>query len=560
MALVTAVIFAPFALIYIDPHHDGIMLKPALDVLSGQVLFRDTFSQYGPLTTYLQAVALMVSPTLAALRLLTVIAYAGSAGLFYLTWRGFLPRSLALVASGIFILVAPFYHPEWAMIPWSSTLALFFQAVAMLAFVRIVAGERGAYWAWMVGIGCAGTFWCRQPVGIALMGSLAVIGVALHMTGWRTAAGNGSRLWGRVAMGFGVITVLILGHLAIQGAAGAWWEQNILWPRRWAAGDAGVTFGAFARFFLSTNSALILAGVILAVFLPDCVRRFYRALPRWVNLGWLGLCFAAYLALGATLRANLLIEIGGWRMVILAVLLVQAFWVVLQAFRRGKAPSDPNYYQVAAMSGLVLASVAQVYPVACANHVFWALAPGFGLFVYFIHRNLRCEPALLVVSMLALLSPAIYEKYNWGIYKLSLPYVTLEQPAVLAGMKVAPSFAGYINNVQRIIAVILQGNPEQKVILYGDDALYLTWFKNRENPSPYYVSWRRLGGPEHEKARWEFLIREKPVVILNGANAVALKAIPVDYRLVLHEPHLALRIMVPAHVAPQLTEVQIQLD
>ncbi|MCS6273708.1 MAG: hypothetical protein H2169_05070, partial [Opitutus sp.] len=57
IALVAGLIFYPFAAIGVDSHHDGIMLKPAMDVLSGQVLFRDTFSQYGPLTTYFQALA-----------------------------------------------------------------------------------------------------------------------------------------------------------------------------------------------------------------------------------------------------------------------------------------------------------------------------------------------------------------------------------------------------------------------------------------------------------------------------------------------------------------------
>ena len=41
-----------------DWHHDGILFKPAIDVASGLSLFRDTFSQYGALTTYLHATAL----------------------------------------------------------------------------------------------------------------------------------------------------------------------------------------------------------------------------------------------------------------------------------------------------------------------------------------------------------------------------------------------------------------------------------------------------------------------------------------------------------------------
>src|SRR3954470_22772839 len=70
----------------VDPHHDGIMLKPALDVLAGQTLFRDTFMQYGALTTYLQALALWIQPTLMSLRALTLLAHAVALLFLYAAW------------------------------------------------------------------------------------------------------------------------------------------------------------------------------------------------------------------------------------------------------------------------------------------------------------------------------------------------------------------------------------------------------------------------------------------------------------------------------------------
>jgi hypothetical protein len=85
LALATGLIFAPLASIGVSQHHDGIMLKPALDVLSGQILFRDTFTQYGPLTTGLHVLALWIEPSLLSMRLLTVVAYAG--GLFFFLSR-----------------------------------------------------------------------------------------------------------------------------------------------------------------------------------------------------------------------------------------------------------------------------------------------------------------------------------------------------------------------------------------------------------------------------------------------------------------------------------------
>ena len=52
--LVTVAAFLPPAMRGIDSHHDGFMLKCAMDVFSGQTIHKDTFTQYGVLSTYLQ--------------------------------------------------------------------------------------------------------------------------------------------------------------------------------------------------------------------------------------------------------------------------------------------------------------------------------------------------------------------------------------------------------------------------------------------------------------------------------------------------------------------------
>ena len=87
LASLLAWMLVPIARLGVDPHHDGIILKTALDVLSGQVLFRDTFNQYGALSAYLHALALRVSPTLYSMQIMTVGAYAVSLIFFYGIWR-----------------------------------------------------------------------------------------------------------------------------------------------------------------------------------------------------------------------------------------------------------------------------------------------------------------------------------------------------------------------------------------------------------------------------------------------------------------------------------------
>ena len=58
----------------VDPHHDGLMLKSAMDVAAGRVVFRDSFNQYGLLTPLLQGAAVrFFGAEIIVLRLLTVL-------------------------------------------------------------------------------------------------------------------------------------------------------------------------------------------------------------------------------------------------------------------------------------------------------------------------------------------------------------------------------------------------------------------------------------------------------------------------------------------------------
>src|SRR6185295_18943843 len=99
---------------------------------TGQTLFRDTFSQYGPLTTYLHVLALHVfGGGLAAVRLGTLWAYVLTGGILVATWRLLMPHSLVLCAFAVWLMMAPFP----AMVPWSSVYALVFQSLSLLFLV-----------------------------------------------------------------------------------------------------------------------------------------------------------------------------------------------------------------------------------------------------------------------------------------------------------------------------------------------------------------------------------------------------------------------------------------
>src|SRR5260221_5007561 len=170
-AIVLLALLLPMACIGVDAHHDGVMFKPALDVYSGQVLFRDSFSQYGLLSSYLQAAALGIEPTLRCIRLLNVAGYVVTLVFLYAAWRVILPRSLLVVACILFILFIPVYERNymsgdfWMLLPWSSVFSMMFQSVGLYALFRVIQSQQPERWSIVLGMACACAFWCRLPVG-----------------------------------------------------------------------------------------------------------------------------------------------------------------------------------------------------------------------------------------------------------------------------------------------------------------------------------------------------------------------------------------------------------
>jgi hypothetical protein len=547
LAVLAGCAFYPFASLRCDAHHDGIMLKPALDVLSGQVLFRDTFTQYGPLTTYLQAAALAIEPKLLSLRLLAAAAQAGALGFLYLAWRTVLPRPVGLVAATLFIVWPMFYFPLFVMLPWSSTLALFFQSIALLALVRLVAGESSAPWGWLLGIGCACTFWCKQPVGGFLtIGALDCAGV-LWLAGW-TPKDGWLKTLGRVAAGGAVVSGLVLGHLAIHGAVGAWWEQNIVWPRSWAAGAGESLFGGFVHHLVWSSESLIPLIVLVVIFIPGMVRRVYAGLPRWVEwIWWPLLCVAYWSGADRWVKMGLVQLPRGWSLLVVALacgLMILLAGRALWSRMTGR-PLETGFHLIVAVTAVALCSLPQLYPMMSANHIFWAVAPGIGVLIYVVYRVSGMGARECALGLLLVLTIIIYDRYRWGLFTATQPFVRVENPAVLSGLRVGASQAEALNRVDVVVEKNLAAEPGVEVILYGDDALYLSFFNNRENPSPYYASWAGLLKDEDVARRRDFVTTRRPVVLVNGSGLVELKSLPGDYRPVLFEAELGLKIFLP---------------
>lgn len=224
--LLTFGIVGALSVLRVDPHHDGVMLKPACDVASGRTLFRDTFTQYGALTTWAQALAVKIAGKhLLALRLQTALTYGLIAVLMWLIYSRFLPNYLATFSCLAWLFSCYFFlnYPGMFILPWSTLFAVCSALLGLYLLLRFLeSGSRRALFA--SGLVTALTFWFKVNYGGAsFLAALLFLGVLLLREDRRRAAAALAVFLG------GCLTVhaFFICWLAAQGSLRDFWLQSV---------------------------------------------------------------------------------------------------------------------------------------------------------------------------------------------------------------------------------------------------------------------------------------------------------------------------------------------
>jgi hypothetical protein len=516
--LVTFFIFYPFALTGVDAHHDGVMLKPALDVLSGKVLFKETFTQYGALTTYLQALFLGIfGATLKVLKISTVFMYALSSATLFMCWRLFLPLSLSLLASLFWILLAPFYDSSFIMLPWSSVYALFFQALALYFLIlTFKKEERFGIYAILSGISCALVFLCRQPVGFftfaAIFGSLSLqlVFPVSREAGWK----RGARSLAFASIGFGGILLLFLIQLKLVHAEKDWYFQTVLWPRMWLHGIAGRKVGrVLASLLTGKELGLQVLCWITAFILPLQAVRWIKRVNwiKWALLAYYSLAFTYLYRAGLDWR-GLFGNFWGWVSAVpIGVCAFFLFQLAKLIYQRRQM--DPMKLAAISACSICLASWLQYFPVTCVRHVFWGISPAIGIFVYAVYELSGRKAALVLLGLICFLSP-------FGLQKLQMAQTSFAQPAsrltglpVLEGMNVSPAEAEDWQKLIQALSAYTQENPKMTLLLEGSDPLYAALLPNLQNPGPFFMYWG-IPIPDEIERRTRFIDEYQPLLFI----------------------------------------------
>lgn len=459
--VLTLIVASLFSTIAVDPHHDGIMLKPALDVANGKTLFKDTFTQYGALTTLLQAMAIKIfGEYLITIKLLTAFFYAMISILLWVIWSRFIPKWLCTLSCIIWLFLAPYY--ELIFYPWSSVYALFFLLLSAYFFV-VFLEKRSEIFLFLSGFSAALAFWSRQPVGIFLYAALVFIICSLFLllkTNYKKMIRN--------------VGILTLGYISV-----------------------------FAGFFiwLIVNDALrdwYLQSIKLAHEFPKLIGRQFSLKLLFTSLFPQNLSFI-------------------WSLFPIVCLLVLPK-LLINVWSKQKFTAEETI--VFALLFVSFASWLQYYPVTCIRHTYWAAAPMIGILSYFIwstlsYKNTLYRSLAILVVLFLLFHADIGARFKYANAKLKQDYVQINTPSIFTGMQMTKYDVSFFGRISNTINRYLENHPKTNLITIGTDALYLTLSKNNENFHPVYVSWDIINAtiyPDYPEKLNNYIKNNKPLI------------------------------------------------
>jgi hypothetical protein len=433
--ILTVVISGYFSAIGADPHHDGILIKPAIDVASGKMLFRDTFTQYGALTTLVQAASLLVfGKYLIVIKLLTAFFYGLISIVLYGILKNILPKSLAFTTLIIWILIAPYYLTTF--LAWSSVYALFFQLLGTLLLIRSFKKKSNKY-VFLSGVSIALTFWCRQSVGAIIV--LSVVAFYIYLLIFRQMNRNTFKknLYSFLAGNISVHAIFFL-WLIVNHALGDWWQQSIVFV---------IVFARWTNEFFGSNPR-----TFLSILFPDSVSL--------ISI-WSVLPITSIIVFLRNMKNKTIVLLS---------------FVGLASWHQYYPSPDAQHTYWSATLMLVL-FVLCLYQIIRDFFIRRFRIPG------------HMAQYLVIIFCILFFRPDIAYRINMAANKMNAVHYFIDQPAVLRHIALSKNEADFYEDAFLQIEKYFLDFPDGNVITTGRNALYLTFDLRIKNFNPMYVNW-----------------------------------------------------------------------
>lgn len=445
----------------VNPHHDGVILAPAIAVAEGKTPNLDVFSQYGFLIPYIQGVWLRLTGiTLLNLRILTLIEVLATAIILYFVLRDHIGSLVAHLVSCAWIVSYPHLLP---FLPWPSVTSTLFLVSAITSLSRIRAGNR--HRAKLIYIAflflCLATLVRPQTAIIAF-----VVGIYFLGDTGKSVRLLSTRVLILAAFPLAIITLAISNNFF-----GDYMSQSILWASS-NYGSLGFTIRGLAELFVT---CFVGGAGFLALKISLHPDRKIIATSIWLMLAVLCVLLLRYFTwtykdfpyFAVKHPKVLLADIG---LNSINTLSFVAFLVLIAGiFKMGRVKILQTSLQMDAPELIVILSgftILQLYPATDPLH-FWWISPIFILGAFFSFKGVKISNSSKRVISIALGLYILLCTLNFTHYQgeLSTPY----KSPILKGM------SGPILEVQFIdksIALLNALPPKSRVKFDCADGIY----------------------------------------------------------------------------------------
>jgi hypothetical protein len=534
--LLTLIIYLPFTRLGVDSHHDGIMLTPALVVARGGVIHRDIFSQYGPITAYLQAVFVWIfGPHLLSIRIASATYLSLAIALLYSCWRRVLGEGIALFGYLLLISSSYFFVSSSPMHPWSSDVMLFLQALTLYLLVvgHSVQGRKASVLIYMGGFVLGLQFTNRYVSALLMLIGLTIYYLFQKKMGLRP-------LWLGVMSSTGVALFLLL----LSRSFDEWYFQAIQFPRNWVSDVSGSGGWLAIRVAIVTRALPGGALLLMVVFGFNSAalrKKSFTSLQR-VSMVLFG--SSILIVTSSNLRipywntSDVLWTFAG-------VFLIATPWYFLRFQNR---VTDDRTGEAILFIAAASASTA-IFPISDIRHLFWGLIPSIGPCLMFLksHINLKRNQVVLASLSLVLLVPSTLQSVEETV---DMDRVSVANTPILKGMLMDRKYSQFFNGRFQMIDEFLAVHPEAPILNICSDGLFAALATKLKFPDPYFVSWQfgfdffSTSTPEG-RHRLSFVQNARPIVwmcpLTEDPQLIAekyhLRLIPIDPNVDIREPY-----------------------
>ena len=477
-----------YSIFNIEFYHDGVTFNPALDILNGKTLYKDTFNQYGALTIYLQSLAMLIfGKYLIVTKLLAAFFYGLIEVVLYLIWRRIMSEGLALLSCIISLLLLPYYYiTGWVLLAWSSVYALFFQVLALYFILKYyeqatsnsqqATGSFKEYtFLFLCGASAALCYWCKQNTGMYdFTGCMIAIPMMLSIIKKKCEERRTKRVmlkrllqvYTSFLFGFVLCSSIFIIHFVLSNSLNDWYKQTF-------------GFGSIWVQSLLTRYGTTDKWTILPIISESIKGGLHGYLGRTSD--YIIFVISSLLLIYRFVNNSLL-----WRLIPIISIVVLINCLINIKVKSKKLKDEngnqsKNYNLISSHEYLlviliiILPSWLQYFPLNDIHHAWWAVAPMTGIVVYFLKdfaiklkvKNKKLEIAIFTVLVFMVFIYDISSRLIDGSGRLTKTikngYI-LKNQNVMKYMIVDKNEAEFLNNFEDDLDNYLKqakGNREQ---------------------------------------------------------------------------------------------------